>query len=112
MHIKSEPAILYLGTPVVLISTVNGDGAYDLSPMSSPFWLRWRCMLGLAAGSKTTQNMIRTGECVLNPPSVGEVAAVNRLARTTGSNPVPNGKIRMGYRFEPDKFEVAGELAK
>ena len=108
MHKTSEPSILYFGTPVVLISTLNEDGTYNLAPMSSAFWLGWRCMLGLAASSKTPQNMIRTGECVLNLPSVEEVDAVNRLALTTGSNPVPQSKIRKGYRYEPDKFGVAG----
>lgn len=52
--------------------------------------------------------MMRTGECVLNLPSVNEVAAVNRLARLTGSDPVPEGKLARGYRYEPRKFEVAG----
>jgi flavin reductase (DIM6/NTAB) family NADH-FMN oxidoreductase RutF len=108
MHVTSEPAILYLGTPVVLISTINADGSYNLAPMSSAFWLGWRCMLGLASPSKTTDNMKRTGECVLNLPPADIVAAVDRLARTTGSNPVPEGKVRRGYRFEPDKFGIAG----
>ena len=108
MHVRTEPPILYFGTPVVLISTLNEDGSYNLAPMSSVFWLGWRCMLGLAAFSKTTQNMIRTGECVLNLPSVNEVAAVDRLALTTGSNPVPEFKSRMGYRHEADKFGIAG----
>lgn len=108
MHTTSEPSILYFGTPVVLISTLNEDEGYNLAPMSSAFWLGWRCILGLAAGSKTPQNMIRTGECVLNLPSVKEVAAVNRLARTTGSNPVPESKIRKGYRHESDKFGITG----
>jgi len=108
MHVKCEPSILYFGTPVVLISTLNEDGSYNLAPMSSVFWLGWRCMLGLAASSKSPQNMIRTGECVLNLPSVKEVAAVNRLARTTGSNPVPESKVRRGYRHESDKFGFAG----
>ncbi|MBV9395201.1 MAG: flavin reductase family protein [Methylobacteriaceae bacterium] len=108
MHVTSEPAILYLGTPVVLISTTNADGTYNLAPMSSAFWLGWRCMLGLASASKTTENMKRTGECVLNLPSADMVAAVDRLARTTGSNPVPEGKTRRGYRFEPEKFGIAG----
>lgn len=61
MHIVSEPPILYLGTPVVLISTVNEDGSFNLAPMSSAFWLGWRCILGLATVSKTPQNMIQTG---------------------------------------------------
>lgn len=108
MHVISEPAILYLGTPVVLISTNNSDGSYNLAPMSSAFWLGWRCILGLASASKTTENMKRTGECVLNLPSADIVAAVDRLARTTGSNPVPEGKVRRGYRFERDKFGIAG----
>lgn len=108
MHVKSEPSILYFGTPVVLISTLNEDGTSNLAPMSSAFWLGWRCILGLSAQSKTTQNMIRTGECVLNLPSVEEITAVNHLARTTGSNPVPESKIRKGYRHEADKFGIAG----
>ncbi|MGJ4890899.1 flavin reductase family protein [Bradyrhizobium sp. HKCCYLRH3099] len=108
MHTTIEPGILYFGTPVVLISTVNEDGSANLAPMSSAFWLGWRCMLGLAAGSKTPQNMLRTGECVLNLPSVDLVAAVDRLALTTGSDPVPPMKLRKGYRHEPDKFAAAG----
>lgn len=108
MHIKSEPPILYFGTPVILISTLNEDGSCNLAPMSSVFWLGWRCLLGLAAFSKTTQNMLRTGECVLNLPSVNEVAAVNRLALTTGSDPVPEFKLSKGYRHEADKFGIAG----
>jgi flavin reductase (DIM6/NTAB) family NADH-FMN oxidoreductase RutF len=103
-----EPAILYFGTPVVLIGSSNEDGSPNLAPMSSAWWVGWRCMLGLASNSKTTENMLRTGECVLNLPSAGLVDAVNRLARTTGSNPVPAGKIRRGYRHEKNKFEVSG----
>src|SRR5579863_4759056 len=107
-HVVGEPSILYLGTPVVLISTENEDGSANLGPMSSAWWLGWRCMLGLSASSKTTENLIRTGECVLNLPSVNEVGAVDRLARLTGSNPVPAGKIARGYRYEGRKFETAG----
>lgn len=108
MHVRSEPAILYFGTPVVLISTVNEDGSYNLAPMSSAFWLGWRCILGLGAASKTPQNMLRTRECVLNLPSVDAVAAVNRLALTTGSDPVPRAKQARGYRTEKDKFAISG----
>ena len=108
MHVKSEPGILYFGTPVVLIGSVNEDGSYNLAPMSSAFWLGWRCVLGLSAISKTTQNLRRTGECVLNLPSADLVGAVNQLARTTGSNPVPEAKLRRGYRFEREKFALAG----
>jgi len=108
MHVTGEPAILYLGTPVVLISTVNEDGTYNLAPMSSAFWLGWRCILGLDASSKSPQNMQRTRECVLNLPSVDAVSAVNRLARTTGTSPVPQRKLSRGYRYEKDKFGASG----
>jgi len=111
MHVTIEPGILYFGTPVVLISTLNENGSYNLAPMSSAFWLGWRCVLGLAATSKTTQNMIGMGECVLNLPSADLVAMVDRLALTTGSNPVPEGKVQRGYRYEPDKFGISGFTA-
>lgn len=108
MHVTTEPAILYFGTPVVLISTVNEDGSHNLAPMSSAFWLGWRCILGLASESKTPQNLLRTHECVLNLPSPAQVEAVNRLALTTGTAAVPNGKQLRGYRYEKAKFETAG----
>ena len=107
-HIVSEPSILYFGTPVVLISTQNEDGSANLAPMSSAFQLGWRGILGLSAVSKTTENMIRTGQCVLNLASVDNVAAVNRLACLTGSNPVPAAKVAKGYTHERNKFEIAG----
>ena len=94
MHKISEPSILYFGTPVVLIGTTNENNTYNLAPMSSAFWLGWRCIIGLAASSQTTKNILRTGECVLNLPSTNQAAAVNKLARTTGANPVPESKLR------------------
>lgn len=105
--VQIDPAILYFGTPVVLIGSTNDDGSYNLAPMSSAWWVGWRCMLGLARNSMTTENMIRTGECVLNLPSADLVAAVDRLARTTGSDPVPPGKLYRGYRHAKDKFGLS-----
>lgn len=108
MHKLVEPAILYFGTPVVLVSSTNEDGSPNVAPISSAWWLGWNCMLGFGARSHTPANIARTGECVLNLPSVHEVAAVDKLARLTGSNPVPPHKAAMGYRHEADKFGVAG----
>jgi Conserved protein/domain typically associated with flavoprotein oxygenases, DIM6/NTAB family len=107
-HVTIDPAILYFGTPVVLVSSINPDDTPNLAPMSSAWWLGRSCMLGFGARSQTPQNIQRTGQCVLNLPSVDEVAAVDRLAKTTGSDPVPPHKVAMGYRHEPDKFAVAG----
>lgn len=107
MHVISTPNILYFGTPVVLIGTSNEDGSHNLAPMSSVFWLGWRCIIGLAASSQTTKNMLRSGECVLNLAAVKNVVAVNKLARTTGTDPVPEGKKQKGYFYVADKFERA-----
>ena len=108
MHISSEPAILYFGTPVVVLSTLNDDGSANLAPMSSAFWLGWRCVLGLAAGSQTARNLRRSLHCVLNLPSQEQVAQVNRLALTTGADPVPQVKAARGYRHVRDKFAISG----
>ena len=105
---RSEPPILYIGTPVVLISTRNEDGSPNLAPMSSAFWLGWRGILGLDRSSKTTANIIRTNQCVLNLPSVEQVDAVDRIALTTGSEILPPHKMARGYRFVKDKFGTAG----
>jgi flavin reductase (DIM6/NTAB) family NADH-FMN oxidoreductase RutF len=108
MHLSSEPAILYFGTPVVVISTTNEDGSANLAPMSSAFWLGWRCVLGLSALSQTARNLRRDGQCVLNLPSQAEVSQVNRLALTTGVEPVPSTKAARGYRHVKDKFAASG----
>jgi flavin reductase (DIM6/NTAB) family NADH-FMN oxidoreductase RutF len=110
-HTAIEPGILYFGTPVVLISSTNEDGSANLAPMSSAFWLGWRAILGLGARSKTAQNLLRTRECVLNLPSDAQAPAVDRLALTTGSDPVPEGKVRRGYFHVASKFSRAGLTA-
>jgi flavin reductase (DIM6/NTAB) family NADH-FMN oxidoreductase RutF len=109
MFQRVDPAILYFGTPVVLISSENEDGSTNVAPMSSAWWLGKSCLLGFGARSHTPQNILRTGECVVNLPSVDQAAAVDRLAKTTGSNPVPPHKQAMGYRHEPNKLGC-GEL--
>jgi flavin reductase (DIM6/NTAB) family NADH-FMN oxidoreductase RutF len=111
MHKTIEPTILYFGTPVALISTFNPDGSPNLAPMSSAWWLGWSCMLGLGQMGQSSDNLIRTRECVINLPSQEQAAQVDHLALTTGKNPVPEKKLAWGYRFEPDKFGVAGFTA-
>lgn len=107
MHKTIEPTILYFGTPVALISTLNEDGTPNLAPMSSAWWLGWSCMLGLGSMGKTSENLIRERECVINLPSQEQVTQVDRLALTTGKDPVPEKKLSWGYRYEPDKLGAA-----
>jgi flavin reductase (DIM6/NTAB) family NADH-FMN oxidoreductase RutF len=54
---------------------------------------------------------MRTRECVLNLPSANLVGVVNRIARTTGSDPLPPHKVKRGYRHVKDKFGVCGLTA-
>lgn len=108
MHKVIEPKILYFGTPVVLISTLNENGTANLAPMSSAWWLNQSCMLGMSGRSQTVHNLIRERQCVLNLPSSDLVGAVDRLALLTGRDPVPENKAQVGYRHEPDKFGIAG----
>jgi flavin reductase (DIM6/NTAB) family NADH-FMN oxidoreductase RutF len=107
MHKTIDPTVLYFGTPVALISSLNEDGSTNLAPMSSVWWLGWSCMLGLGQMGQTSNNLIRTRECVINLPSENQVANVDRLAMTTGKDPVPETKLRWGYRHESEKFRIA-----
>ncbi len=105
MHsVTIDPAILYFGTPVALLSTENDDGSTNLAPMSSIFWLGHTAVLGLGSSSRTAANLLRTGECVINLPSADQVDVVDRLALTTGRPDVPEHKRVAGYEHEPDKF--------
>lgn len=108
MHKVIEPKILYFGSSVVLISTVNEDGTANVAPMSSAWWLNQSCMLGMSSRSQTVQNILREKECVLNLPSVDLIPAIERLTLLTGRNPVPETKAAQGYQYEGNKFGIAG----
>jgi flavin reductase (DIM6/NTAB) family NADH-FMN oxidoreductase RutF len=108
MHRAVDLKVHYYGTPVVLISTTNPDGTTNLAPMSSAWWLGQEAMVGLAKSSRTTQNLLRTAEGVLNLPSADLVHHVNRLALLTGEPVLSPHKQEKGYRYEPRKFESAG----
>ncbi len=108
MHKCIEPSILYFGTPVALISSLNEDGSTNISPMSSAWWLGWSCMLGLDGTSKTVENLRREKGCVINLAGDHNVGNVDKLALLTGSRSVPLHKKALGYRYSSDKFEDSG----
>lgn len=110
-HLRIEPSILYFGTPVVLLSTLNEDGTPNLAPMSSAWALGYTVMLGLGQSGKTIENLRRTGECVINLPDASLWRHVEQLAPLTGREPVPESKTSQ-FRFEPRKFEAAGLTAQ
>ena len=107
-HIAIEPKILYPGTPVALISTVNPDGTPNLAPMSSFWALGWTALLGFGRNGQTCANLSRAGECVINFPGPDLWRSVERLAPLSGRNPLPTHVQAYGGRFVPDKFAAAG----
>ncbi|MFB8121435.1 flavin reductase family protein [Streptomyces bacillaris] len=106
-HVTVTPSILYFGTPVVLLSTENEDGSFNLAPMSSAWALGHVIVLGLGVGGQTAHNLRSRRDLVINLPTPAQWPAVERLAPLTGRTPVPVDK-RDSFRFEPDKFAAAG----
>ncbi|WNF30192.1 flavin reductase family protein [Streptomyces sp. C11-1] len=106
-HVTVTPSILYFGTPVVLLSTENENGSFNLAPMSSAWALGHVIVLGLGADGQTAHNLRSRRDLVVNLPAPTQWPAVERLAPLTGRTPVPVGK-RGSFRFEPDKFAAAG----
>ncbi|MEU9671966.1 flavin reductase family protein [Streptomyces parvus] len=106
-HVTVTPSILYFGTPVVLLSTENENGSFNLAPMSSAWALGHLIVLGVGTEGQTAHNLRSRRDLVVNLPGPAQWPAVERLAPLTGRTPVPAGK-RGSFRFEPDKFAAAG----
>lgn len=109
-HLTIEPSILYVGTPVALLSTVNEDGTVNLAPMSSAWALGDVVVLGVGMTGQTAINLRSRPDVVINFPSPSQWEAVERLAGLTGRNPVPEHK-QARFRFEREKFAAAGLTA-
>ncbi len=106
-HIEIKPSVLYVGTPVALITTLNPDGSTNISPMSSAWALFDRVVLGMTATSQGRENAVRERQMVINFPSPDLWPKVEAIARATGRSPVPPHKAAIGYHFAPAKFEMA-----
>jgi len=106
-HLTIEPSILYVGTPVALLSTVNEDGTVNLAPMSSAWALGDVVVLGVGMTGQTAINLRSRPDVVINFPSPSQWEAVERIAGLTGRNPVPEHK-QARFRFEREKFTAAG----
>ncbi|MFI8933302.1 flavin reductase family protein [Streptomyces sp. NPDC053474] len=105
-HVEITPSILYFGTPVVLLSTENQDGSFNLAPISSAWALGQTVVIGLGRDGQTALNLSSRPDLVINLPSPSQWPAVERLAPLTGRNPVPSTKPQ-GCRYEPEKFAAA-----
>ncbi|WP_035299042.1 flavin reductase family protein [Brevibacillus thermoruber] len=111
-HVTIHPKILYYGTPVILLTTLNEDGSTNISPISSSWALGRYVVLGIGGGSKGLDNLKRHPECVLNIPEAAMWRQVEALAPLTGRDPVPDYKQALGFRHEKQKFAAAGLTAQ
>jgi len=100
------PSILYFGTPVALVTTLNGDGTPNIGPMSSAWALGYVIVMGWESTAHTFANLRRERECVINLPGPDLAEQVEALAPLTGRNP-PGPHKADTFRYEPRKFEAA-----
>ena len=109
INIKTvNPPVLYVGTPVALITTQNEDGTANISPMSSVWALYDRLVCGMSSSSQCHENILREMECVINYPSAAQWTLVEKMARATGKEQVPASKAEIGYEYVKDKFSLSG----
>ena len=102
-HVVIRPKVLYVGTPVFLVSTVNADGSFNLAPASSYWALEQMLVLGLETDGQSAQNVLERPELVVSFPHPELWPAVEKLADVTGRDPVPETKAAR-YRFEPHEI--------
>jgi flavin reductase (DIM6/NTAB) family NADH-FMN oxidoreductase RutF len=105
------PEILYFGTPVAVVSSLNPDGSTNLAALSSFWALGDRLVLGLTTFGQTCANLLRHPECVLNLPSPSQWQRVDRLGRTTGRTPLTDYHRAAGIFHAQDKFAASGFTA-
>ncbi len=106
-HQSVWPSILYFGTPIALITTMNQDGTANIGPMSSAWALGYTVVMGWENTAHTLANLERERECVINLPGPDLVEQVEALAPLTGRNPPAPHKADT-FRYEPHKFQAAG----
>ncbi|PFO63080.1 flavin reductase family protein [Bacillus cereus] len=102
-----KPKILYYGTPVILLNSLNEDGTVNISPLSSSWALGDCIILGIGLGGKAIENLEPHPECVINVPSPSLWENVEQLAPYTGKNPVPDYKKKNGFTYEKEKYDIS-----
>ncbi|RDI39907.1 flavin reductase family protein [Falsibacillus pallidus] len=103
-----HPKVMYYGTPVVLLNTLNEDGTTNISPISSSWALGKNIILGIGLGGKAIENLERHKECTLNLPDPSLWGKVEKIASYTGKLEVPNFKKEIGFSYMKNKFQAAG----
>ena len=106
-HRVVRPPILYAGTPVILLSSLNADGSANLAPASSYWALGQMLALGLETDGQTLANLQARPQLTVSFPSPPLWPAVERIADLTGRADIPSAKAGR-YTHHADKFGAAG----
>ncbi|MFE4950017.1 flavin reductase [Leifsonia sp. NPDC056665] len=107
VHRVVRPPILYAGTPVILLSSLNADGSPNLAAASSYWALGQMLALGLETEGQTLANLQERPQVTVSFPPPPLWAAVERIAELTGRAEVPAAKAGR-YTHHADKFAAAG----
>ena len=94
---KSTPSLTYLA----VVSTINTNRSPLLSAVVPVVIYGLRVTLGLPWQSTTANNLMRTGECVINLPGAETIAAIERLAQTVTSIDFNFSQVVVGGRLTP-----------
>ena len=109
-HMDVKPNVLYFGTPVVLISSLDKEGNVNLSPMSSAWALGYNVILGLSTVGKTYENLNETGELTLNFPD--RDLYLSALEGGTGFLPVNGARVSTDFnRSLSGKLSVSSPVS-
>ncbi|MEQ4723643.1 hypothetical protein [Nonomuraea sp. B19D2] len=102
-HVTIELSILYFGTPVVLLSTENPDGTFNLAPMSSA-WALVRpprvaeCPIQFEARAERVGHDV-SGSFVIAEAVVGKVHADPRIVVPGTQHVDPGAWSPLIYNF-------------
>ena len=106
-HLTIEPKVLYVGTPIALVTTISPDGTVNIGPMSSAWTLGRTVVLGWEATSQTLANLTRERQCVINYPHADQWERVEAIATLTGHNP-PSAHKAGQFTYTNDKWAPSG----
>ncbi|MEV7971991.1 flavin reductase family protein [Cellulomonas sp. NPDC089187] len=105
--IETRPDVLYLGNPVLFVTTRSPEGQVNLAPFSSMWTLGDTMVLGVSCGSRTGMNLAAGGDVVVNVAGESLWPAAEAMAESTGLHPdLDTRAVRPDY--DPDKFATTG----
>lgn len=109
MFKRIEKESFYYGFPVVLMTTKNVEGKEDnITVISSTWTLGKMIIIGLGLQNKGFTNLKIGSEATFNIADASIWKNIERIAKTTGSLPIPDYKKQAGYDYCSNKFDLGG----